>query len=523
MSERYEISPYNIDHLIKLVSEKSGSSLPTINSKFHIIYFNDYFATLGAKTILVENHYIDRDFLDDFTGYYVRCFTSYRRKCSRFHFFDVEFDKNDFSALLRGDTGRVSKDDFQNSYLGFVVIKPLPQTVFGRTCLKTYPSDNDRRHFPVTQDYNPNLFGIPLKIRTLPFQEQDNVVAACATSALWSIFRGTGKLFDHPVKSPVEITNAASVYAPLETRILPNKGLSIYQMTHAIRSVGLEPFLVKGSDEYILKSTLYAYLEGHIPILMGARLFDASDKDKYVGSHAVAIAGYSLGIKKTVPYGPTGFLLKASRIDRIYVHDDQVGPFARMVFDKIQVNTNEGPRKSISTSWKGKDGKIGSIRALPDILLIPLYHKIRIPFDVVHVAIIPFDGVIEQARLNKVVTLPERLEWDIYLTTVNYLKTNILETRCAKDGEYCQEIMLEGMPRFIWRAIGLCGDKPSIELLFDATDIEQGALFIRAIEYDYGLSVVLRTLSNSFKGKPEWKIFQWFETQPLPNIPASCS
>jgi hypothetical protein len=196
------------------------------------------------------------------------------------------------------------------------------------------------------------------------------------------------------------------------------------------------------------------------------------------------------------------------------VHDDQVGPFARMIFDGVVLSTSKGSKNSISSSWKGKDGQIGSIRAIPEILLAPLYHKIRIPFDVVHDLIIPFDGIIEQGRNNGVITLAERLEWDIYLTTVNDLKTDIFETRQLNDPEYCREVLLESMPRFVWRAIACNGDTPLLELLFDATDIEQGSLLIRAIEYDRALSVFLRTFAAASKTKPEWKIFQWFEKQP---------
>jgi hypothetical protein len=212
----------------------------------------------------------------------VRCFTEYKRKCTRFRFFDKEFNQEEFDALLKGTTGRVSREFLQEAYLGFIVIKPLPQTPKGGTCLRTYPPDGDRRHFPITQDYEPSLFGIPLKVNTLLFQEQDKVVAACATSALWSVFQGTGRLFDHPIPSPVEITNSSSIYAPLETRILPSKGLSIYQMTHAIRNVGLEPFLVKANDEYVLKSTAYAYLNGHIPLLMGLHFKGKKSGEKVV-------------------------------------------------------------------------------------------------------------------------------------------------------------------------------------------------------------------------------------------------
>ena len=57
-----------------------------------------------------------------------------------------------------------------------------------------------------------------LRVKSLSFQEQDHEVAACATSALWSIFHGTGKMFQHPILSPVEITKVAFEIMPLDTR-----------------------------------------------------------------------------------------------------------------------------------------------------------------------------------------------------------------------------------------------------------------------------------------------------------------
>lgn len=63
----------------------------------HVIFTNNachppsskthYFDHIGAKTIIVENDYIDRDFLEDYSGYYARCFHDYQRSCTRLHFF----------------------------------------------------------------------------------------------------------------------------------------------------------------------------------------------------------------------------------------------------------------------------------------------------------------------------------------------------------------------------------------------------------------------------------------------------
>ena len=530
MANQLEVCDYNIASLRQLIADKSGSSEDVIGNKLHHHYFEGYCNDIGVRTIVVENDYIDHDFLEDFSAYYVRCFSSYRRVCTRLHFFSIQFTQNDFEQYLESSVDAViSTDSLQQAYLGFVVIKPLPQTVIGRTCLKTYPPE-DRRYFPIVRSYPANLFGTELTVESLAFQEQDQVVAACATSALWSVFQGTGKRFQHTIPSPVEITRAATERLPIETRILPSQGLSTAMMAHAIRNVGLEPYLVNVSDEYVLKSTVYAYLRGCIPMILGIELWDTSnDPQRSMGFHAVAITGFSLGCDMTIPIGDTQFSLRASRIDKLYVHDDQVGPFARMVFDGIKITVglnNSGDNlssSSLSTSWIGSNGRIGGARALPSILLIPLYHKIRIPFGVIHDAVVSFDAFIESLRDSLPVPVDERIEWDIYLTTNNDLKTEILKSS-SMSGKYYGELLLEGMPRFLWRATALHNNEPLMDLVFDATDIEQGPFFVRAIEYDKNLSLFLRVVSKInaieqiYSTTAEWKIIKWFKEQPTPEL-----
>ncbi|HHT9106905.1 MAG TPA: hypothetical protein ACFYD7_13695 [Candidatus Wujingus californicus] len=161
MSEVFQVIPYSIDNLKKLFAEKSRASLSIVDTKLYSVYFEEYFDTLGAKTIAVENKYIDRDFLEDFSGYYVRCFHDYRRNCTRLHFFDINFPETHFYDILEGNSGPLSEEKLQKAYLGFIVIKPLPQTIIGRTCLKTYPEKN-RRKFPIVRNYEASLFGITL-------------------------------------------------------------------------------------------------------------------------------------------------------------------------------------------------------------------------------------------------------------------------------------------------------------------------------------------------------------------------
>lgn len=526
MTEEYEVLPYPIK-LKEVFPQYCKTHITSTSDKSHLEYFETYLKDIQTKTILIEKDYIDRDYLEDYAAYYVRCFTHYYKKCNRLHFFDKAFTENEFTKLLIKDPATTfCTDDLQKSYLGFLIIKPLPLTFIGRTCIKTYPSEN-RRYFPVIRRYKANLFGFNLYVDSIAYQEQDSVLAACATSALWSVFQGTGFLFQHAIPSPVEITKAATTILPFADRHFPNKGLSPEQMAHAIRSVGLEPYVIGAEDTnlgdyYLLKSTLYAYLKGNIPLILGINLFDLSATiPKFIGNHAIAITGY--GIDASLSQNTNQLLLKSSKIDKIYVHDDQIGPFARMAFDNEFIPFYDGNgkeinrRPSLSTSWKHASGN--NVRAIPQILLVPVYHKIRIPFHKILDVVSYFYQFIKP--LDKLLSLSifADLEWDIFITTITDFKTEILE-HASFDGNYRKQILTEQMPRFIWRAIANKDSHPVVELLFDATDIEQGSFFLRPIEYNNVFSNVFRKsvkamdFSTVAKDINLQKILTWFNENP---------
>ncbi len=520
MPSQFDVFPYSIDRLKKILSDKSGASSYLINRKYHIGYFESYFDKLEAQTIVVEYKYIDHDFLEDFAGYYVRCFNDYSRKCVRLHFFTVGFCLENMISLLQGNHSSITNAVLKNHYLGFLVIKPLPQTIIGRTCLCTYPLE-DFRFFPSLRIYKANLFGISLSVETLAFQEQDEVVAACATSALWTAFHGTGKLYQHSIPSPVEITKTAvekrTADLHYESRTFPNRGLIINQMAHAIKRVGLEPYTISViNDLYLLKSTLYAYLRGKIPVLFVVDLWEVTKELKVrsnKGKHAVTITGYSLKPSDQFSHFEKRVNLKSSRIDKIYVHDDQVGPFARMDFDNLKVNsTDQQNHRSEfeSLTWQSENV---SIRALPDILLVPVYNKIRIPFEVVQNAVAYFDFILDKIRQENFTPPTLRIEWDIYLTTVNDFKEDIFSSKFI-DGEKRKEILTRDLPRFLWRATALLGDKLIFDFLFDATDIEQGDFLKVAIEYDEVVADIIKGVcqeSDVDSWSPDKiKILRWF-------------
>src|ERR1700733_5147963 len=133
---QYAVIDYSIDNLCNIISIENGIGIPALKHKLHVIYLEDYFQFMGVKTIVLEPDYIDKDYLEDYAAYYVRSFNAYKRTCLRLHFFSKGFDRDVFNPILTN----TSEVDLSNDYIGFIVIKPLPQTIFGRTCLRTYPN-----------------------------------------------------------------------------------------------------------------------------------------------------------------------------------------------------------------------------------------------------------------------------------------------------------------------------------------------------------------------------------------------
>src|ERR1017187_9065250 len=320
--QRPEVSPFSDQNLYGAL--KNGfATADEISGHLHATYLYGYLTKLGARTLIVEDPYVDADYLDDFAVYYSKCFTPYDRWCKRLHFFTIPIARDEFLKCVDGSSPAT---DLQASYLGFVVARPLPQTIIGRTVLRTYDGDNGRRHFPAVAEHRANLFGIKLSVRSLPFQEQDQVLAACATVALWSCFQKTAELFGGSTPTPSAITRAASQVFH-HGRPIPSQGLSVEEICSAIRHVGLEPELVDlRTARPPLFSLIYGYLEMGIPVVLVVMIGG-------IGFHAITITGYSAPLvaqrAEEIP-GVAAVPMKGRRIDKFYGHDDQIGPFARI-------------------------------------------------------------------------------------------------------------------------------------------------------------------------------------------------
>lgn len=451
-----EFLPFGEASLFSALSDASCSSADVARQP-RPQYLYRYLNELGARTIIVESEYTDRDYLDDYANYYVRCFELYKRQCKRLHFFALDISADQLLSVLvkGGDPGRLVEN-----YLGFVVARPLPYAVIGRTVLRTYPDDGGRRSYPCTKTYTANLYGLDLSCTSLAFQEQDTVLAACATVALWCCFQKTADLFETRTPTPAEITQAANTNIHYG-RPIPSRGLMVQQICTAIRHVGLEPELFEVNEDTALSSLMYAYARMQLPVILGVDV-------EGVGGHALAVCGFSRrpdrALRQEIAGSEFCIPMTGLRIDEFYAHDDQIGPFSRLV---VHPSASSGERVLpiwFDGSWQ--DATTGQFRRLlPTVVIVPVYNKIRVTFTDIQEWLTRVHGA-----LSLVLPTDEMIEWDVFLTTSNEMKRE-LRQEVSEDTVRHEAVLLRPHPRFVWRSVLRVGGTDVLELLADATGI----------------------------------------------------
>lgn len=460
---------------------------------------------LQATHYLIEDDFISVDFLQDYQDYYASFFSTKDRPstktCTRFHFFSLaEIDLNTFSSLLSKQILSGNNTDFwEKHYLGFVMVKPIPDSLIGFTLLKTYQPSKER-NFWGTKMYKIPLLGNTIEINALAFQQQDSILGACATMAIWSMFH---KVCETPyinLKTSGQITKETGIIAPNGNRLIPNKGLDIPQIATSITKNGLQTE-VRWNDNVnpnthniedtidfngYIKKIVNAHYRVGIPIILGF----APYKNSMQQLHAVTICGHNTenALPKPKSKPQVGIDWEANAITKLYVHDDQWGPYARFYF--------EG-NDEIDTPWsfhlKSKS------KGITVALIIPVYPKIRISYDDIEPVVLALNEIIEIGL--KKYRLKDDLVWDLYLQNNHDFQNEILNSaKLSKSNAYdlsiIQHTISNRYPQFVWRAVCRAGDNYLFEFVFDATGSIKSMLCLDAFSYYDELN---QLLVNMFK------------------------
>ncbi|MBB1294601.1 MULTISPECIES: C39 family peptidase [unclassified Pseudoalteromonas] len=494
MQSDFLLCEFAKETLSNLVKERFGSEFPDINSKYQIKYLYRYLSDFNAQTILLEPDYVDRDFLEDYSRYYVKCFNQYGDRCARLHFFSKEINHPEFQSYLR-EYNEEEHEQLQKAYLGFIVVKPLPKTFIGKSCLRLYESfvgsDNKKA---LNHRYKVNLFGLNLHVDTVAFQEQDKVVSACATTSIWTALQALDKNDLRTVPSSSEITLSAINHVADSHNSFPNNGLTNKQILRSldIQKLRNHKFNIDTSkaesDNFF--NIVKSYLNSDLPIILGVDVYWEEEQAQLVSEgrgHAVTVLGYK----------------ERNGNNYLYIHDDRIGPFARVriVNDPNQIAsiTNskaESPiewglileEKDDNGNWQDADQVL-----IPDSLIVPNYRKIRIPSEYISNTC---NSLIDEYFFyykEQKEDCPEVTHEIELVSSADYKSSLIQQPEVANK----EAILCKPLAKYIWCAKFKSGSLHLFDILFDSTEIPQGDAVAGISIYDQdGFDVISRPLKN---------------------------
>ncbi|MDR2457997.1 MAG: hypothetical protein LBD41_05910, partial [Clostridiales Family XIII bacterium] len=444
------------------------------SNSFRYRYFSNYIFYddngLQVKTIIVEKNYTCQTFIEDYINYYARCYTRYNKNCRRIHLFKEDFDNNQFQEMLYS----TNNNELWKSYLGCIVIKPLPKSIIGVTYLKIYDGNESKsRYYTAISPQSINLYGTSLKVNTMPFIEQDSNVGACASTALWMAFQKTSDLFHTKKLSPSDITLLAGFDIYSTGNFFPNKGLEVAQICKVIYNNGLHSELRvisekhedgKIEDHFWLRGFIYAYLKAEIPVLLGVEI-------ENIGLHLITLNGYRFRFNDEV-LPESNLFYKSQFITKFYAHDDQIGPFSRLKFNKKGEYYLRTSWRKTNVDWNKSHAEIkeyfkkdDSYDCKPICLIVPLDRQIKVTYE---------DVIVKIKIINFLFStfLQKSFVWDIFLIKSNRYKEQTKKR--VKQKENLRELLYTSLPLYIWVAqvyTNEQSEEPICDFIFDSVEM----------------------------------------------------
>ncbi|MBP0953619.1 hypothetical protein JTA33_24540 [Pseudomonas sp. 20GA0080] len=513
----YLVSSFQMATLSALIRECFGYDFADIFLKDQVRYLFNYLQERHCVSMLLEPEYIDREFLEDYSRYYVKRFGNDSYECGRIHFFSHEIDHKHLDLLLQGEPkDGLTQEKLQQHYLGFMVVKPLSRTFVGKTCLQLtgVKGDGYGTKKKIAKRYDVNLFGIKLHVESIAFQEQDKVVAACATTAIWTALHALPWRDVKHVPSCSEITINALNFVEGSNNGFPNKELTNKQIQRSLDVEGLRYHSTLLLEQTLawFRACVTSYIESDLPLVLVGEVFsimppaldeaEAQEQAakavltlKRVGGHAITVLGFDFR-------DSSNFL---------YIHDDRLGPYARVDLIELKDYNTPGELATRRTGWAlafSKTPDLGKTWLdpheilIPDACIVPAEKKTRLPFQYAHGTA---EAIAEQIRFWTEPLLaseesrlaPGPVSYNIKLSSIAEVRQHVRNHKLEYSGgatlqvevgevvsftatelERWKEdrirILTSPMARLQWEIDVFWGSKEIFKVLLDATDIPMG-------------------------------------------------
>lgn len=234
---------------------------------------------IDAAWVFIEFPYVDKVYRDSYYNYYSSKSNTYSKNCIRLSFFENEINNENFRTVE-------GIADLQNRFLGYVIIRPTPPSITGRSMLNLKAVKNSTNLLGISTKVNVTVNFVKFELSGFPHSSQDGETISCAETTLWSVMEYFGHKYpDYKPTLPSKIT--AALRRVSTERQIPSTGLSISQMSYALREFGFGTKIYAksefGADEF--KRLFSCYIESGIPLIV-------SMNNAQIG-HALIAVGHS--------------------------------------------------------------------------------------------------------------------------------------------------------------------------------------------------------------------------------------
>ena len=275
-------------------------------------------------TVLMEPRYICKDHRNLFSNFYSKKTNPRSHECTRLHFFsDPDLTSRKF--LLDGETS-------QPGYLGYSVIRPVPERCLGRTVIDPYLVGRNvsAGFYTMRTPFRLHCSGHLLTTHGYPYMSQDTDVTVCAHATLWGVCRYLSER--HSTYAELLPYDLVRLTAPTVGRVTPYRGMTYQDYSKILSDFGCHPVIILAKNPTTATTIMpealqeiYSYIESGLPVL--ASLHNAA-----VGGHVAALVGHTLDFNRPPASDVDGLVDSSCFMDRFIVMDDNFFPYRLMGF-----------------------------------------------------------------------------------------------------------------------------------------------------------------------------------------------
>ena len=264
----------------------------------------------AIKGVLIELHYVDKDYRSTYYNFYAKKGQFYRSDCVRLHFFDetVTFDQSGFKLTWPGDR-------LDDHYFGYMVLRPTGIATIGRSVVSP-DVRNGTSGSIITGDHKVHLLGYTLAVQGFPSMDQHIDISVCAHAACWSILRHYSERYStYKEYLTHDVTMMAEQHNP--GGLVPSRGLEVSHAERVFHEAGTFPVNVarSGEDDHSFYRQLYAYVDSGFPLFAALHQLN----------HAIAVIGYER--REPITNGGNGLRYAWDELKSLIVIDDNYLPY----------------------------------------------------------------------------------------------------------------------------------------------------------------------------------------------------